>query len=51
MSGQERGKYGDQLRYLRQLDEDEMYRFLKGSFDRCPYYQAGDEYRIVRHQM
>lgn len=33
------------------LDEDEMYRFLRGSFDRCPYYQAGDEYRIVRHQM
>ncbi len=33
------------------LDEDEMYRFLKSSFDDCPYYQVDDEYRIVRHQM
>lgn len=33
------------------LDEDEMVRFLSSSFDACPYYQPGDEYRIVRHQM
>lgn len=32
------------------LDEDEMYRFLKGSFDNCSYYRAGDEYSIVRKQ-
>lgn len=33
------------------LDEDEMYRFLTGSFKACPYYQSNDEYKIVRHQM
>ena len=33
------------------LDEDEMYRFVQGSFQDCPYYQFGDEYRIVRKQM
>lgn len=33
------------------LDEDEMYRFVQGSFHDCPYYQFGDEYRIVRKQM
>ena len=32
------------------LDEDEMYRFLKGDFRECPYYQFGDEYQIVRKQ-
>ncbi|MCU6763485.1 Uncharacterised protein [uncultured Roseburia sp.] len=33
------------------LDEDEMYRFLTGTFRACPYYQSDDEYKIVRHQM
>lgn len=33
------------------LDEDEMYRFLTGASRECPYFQYGDEYRIVRHQM
>ena len=33
------------------LDEDEMYRFLTGTFKSCPYYQSDDEYKIVRHQM
>ena len=33
------------------LDEDEMYRFMKGDFRECPYYQFGDEYQIVRKQM
>ena len=33
------------------LDEDEMYRFVKGEFSDCPYYQYGDEYQIVRKQM
>ena len=32
------------------LDEDEMGRFLKGSFFQCPYYQLDDEYAIVRKQ-
>ena len=33
------------------LDEDEMARFLQDKFYNCPYYQLGDEYRIVRKQM
>lgn len=33
------------------LDEDEMARFLTGTFDGCPYFQYNDEYRIVRKQM
>ena len=33
------------------LDEDEMVRFLTGRFADCPYFQYGDEYRIVRKQM
>ena len=32
------------------LDEDEMIEFLKGQFDRCPYYKLYDEYAIVRKQ-
>ncbi len=32
------------------LDEDEMYRFVKGSFSDCPYYSRGDDYTIVRKQ-
>lgn len=33
------------------LDEDEYYRFVSSGFRECPYYQFGDEYKIVRHQM
>lgn len=33
------------------LDEDEMESFLRGIDFSCPYYQPGDEYSIVRHQM
>ena len=33
------------------LDEDEMERFLSGSFYNCPYYQLDDEYGIVRKQI
>ena len=33
------------------LDEDEMRLFIQGNFQSCPYFQYGDEYRIVRHQM
>lgn len=33
------------------LDEDEMSRFIRGDFFQCPYFQMGDEYRIVRKQM
>ena len=33
------------------LDEDEMYRFLTGTQNACPYYQLDDEYGVVRHQI
>lgn len=33
------------------LDEDEMYKFLKGSYKGCPHFSYGDEYKIVRKQM
>lgn len=33
------------------MDEDEYYRFVSSEYRECPYYQSGDEYRIVRHQM
>ena len=33
------------------LDEDEMARFMTGTFHDCPYFQYGDEYRIVKKQM
>lgn len=32
------------------LDEDEMYRFMSGTFYNCPYYDRYDEYKIVRKQ-
>lgn len=32
------------------LDEDEMYRFLKGDSASCPYFDFYDEYKIVRKQ-
>ena len=33
------------------LDEDEMRRFVCGSFKECPYFRAGDEYTIVHKQI
>lgn len=33
------------------LDEDEMERFLRGTVQACPYFQMGDEYKIVRKQI
>lgn len=33
-----------------ELDQDEMSKFIKGSFNECPYYRQGDEYTIVRKQ-
>lgn len=32
------------------LDEDEMLRFMQGTFNNCPYYRFGDEYAVVRKQ-
>lgn len=45
--------YDDEMEYYccdMNLDEDEMYRFLTGTCDSCPYYQIYDEYKIVRKQ-
>ena len=47
-------EYDEEYEYYvctKNLDEDEMYRFVKGEFKDCPYYQFGDEYQIVRKQM
>ena len=33
------------------LDEDEMYRFLSGTQQQCPYFRLDDEYGVVRHQI
>ena len=33
------------------MDEDDYARLQNDSHYQCPYYQCGDEYRIVRHQM
>ena len=32
------------------LDEDEMYRFLRGNTNNCPYYSPDDEYKLARKQ-
>ena len=36
---------------LMELDEDEMYRFIQGKQNSCPYYKLGDEYTIVKKQI
>ena len=36
---------------IMELDAADLCRFLSGNYKECPYYQLGDEYRIVRHQM
>ncbi len=32
------------------LDEDEMGRFMQGTFRDCPYFRLDDEYGLVRKQ-
>ena len=46
--------YDEDLEYyicLVDLDEDEMYRFVHGTADECPYDRLDDEYGVVKHQM
>lgn len=46
--------YDEECEYYvcdKDLDEDEMVKFLQGSFDHCPYFDLDDEYQIVRKQM
>jgi hypothetical protein len=33
------------------LDEDELGKFLRNTFNDCPYFQFNDEYKIVRKQI
>lgn len=33
------------------MDEDDYARLMSSQHATCPYYQNGDEYRVVRHQM
>ncbi len=33
------------------MDEDDLVRFLSDKHSKCPYYQNGDEYKIVRKQL
>ena len=33
------------------MDEDDYYRLMSGNNKECPYYQDGDEYKVVRHQI
>ena len=33
------------------LDEDDLVKFLQGNTKECPFFQSGDEYKVVRHQM
>lgn len=33
-----------------ELDEDEYMKFLSASFENCPYYVSGDDYKVVRKQ-
>ena len=32
------------------LDEDELYRFMEGGTNECPYYNPYDEYKVVEKQ-
>ena len=41
----------EQYTCIMDLDEDEMRRFIEGSFKDCPYFRPGDEYSIVRKQI
>ena len=43
-------EYAGQYLCERDLDEDELYRFMSGQAKGCPYFRDGDEYKLVRHQ-
>jgi len=46
-------EYDDELECyicLVNMDEDELYRFLQGGAESCPYYRNGDEYRLAKKQ-
>lgn len=32
------------------MDEDDMYRYIRDKSKGCPYFRLGDEYKIVQKQ-
>ena len=44
-------EYEDAYICTMRLDEDEMYRFLQGRTQGCPYYRYYDEYKSVHKQI
>lgn len=40
----------DEYYCMKDLDEDEVYRFLRSENARCPYYRQGDDYTLARRQ-
>ena len=40
----------DEYYCMMDLDEDEMARYLSHTTSACPYFEPGDEYKIVRKQ-
>lgn len=44
-------EYEDAYVCQMKLDEDEMYRFLQGKNQSCPYYRYYDEYKSVHKQI
>ena len=41
----------DEYYCMMDLDEDEMYRFLQGKTQSCPYFRYYDEYKSVHKQI
>ena len=33
------------------MDEDDYGKLMQNGFRECPYFNDGDEYKVVRHQM
>ena len=44
-------EYEDAYVCTMRLDEDEMYRFLQGKTQSCPYFRFYDEYKSVHKQI
>jgi hypothetical protein len=41
----------DEYGCVMELDEDDAYHVLTRGASQCPYFKAGDEYQVVKHQM
>ncbi|MBQ6831940.1 MAG: hypothetical protein IJO28_04825 [Oscillospiraceae bacterium] len=40
----------DEYYCMKDLDEDEVYRYLVSRQTRCPFYRQGDDYTLARKQ-